>query len=55
MGDIVASIRLSEELHRKAREKCERENVTLSQILRRWVQEWVQDDPPEREEQPEAK
>jgi len=41
------TIRLPEELHRQAKEKCEREDITLSQIVRRALREWIEDPPDE--------
>jgi predicted HicB family RNase H-like nuclease len=43
------SIRVPEELYRKAKEKAEREDTTLSQVLRRCLREWVKDYAPEPE------
>ena len=52
MAEIKTSVRLPEELHRRAREKCRREDITLSQVIRRCLREWVRDDSPEQEDQP---
>lgn len=45
------TFRLPEELYQKAKEKCKQEDITLSQVLRRFLREWVKD-PPEEEEEP---
>lgn len=46
---VKTSFRLPEELHRKAQEVCKREDVTLSQVLRRLLKEWIE----EKEKPPE--
>jgi predicted HicB family RNase H-like nuclease len=45
------SFRLPEDLYEKAKEKARREDITLSQVLRRCLKEWVEEDPPEEPEQ----
>ena len=46
MTDPTVAFRVPEDLRRKALEKCKREDVTLSQVLRRCLREWLEDDPP---------
>ena len=46
------TVRIPEALKEKAKEKSEREDVTLSQVVRRALREWVEEDPPEEEEDP---
>jgi len=43
-------VRISEELHQQAKEKCKREDITLSQVIRRALREWVEDPPEEENE-----
>jgi predicted DNA-binding protein len=49
--DRRLTIRLPEELYQEAKEKSKREDITLSQVLRRALRKWVED-PPEEEEPP---
>jgi hypothetical protein len=44
------SFRLPEDLYEKAKEKARREDITLSQVLRRCLREWASEDPPEKRE-----
>jgi predicted DNA binding CopG/RHH family protein len=39
--------RLPSDLFEAARAKAEREDLTLAQVLRRFLREWVAQDPPE--------
>jgi hypothetical protein len=39
--------RLPTELFEAARAKAEREDLTLAQVLRRFLRDWVKEDPPE--------
>ena len=39
------TFRLPQELYEKAKEKAKREDITLSQVLRRCLREWVAEDP----------
>lgn len=41
------TFRLPQELYEKAKEKAKREDITLSQVLRRCLREWVAEDPPD--------
>ena len=50
--DRRLTIRLPEELYQKAKEKSKREDITLSQVLRRALRKWVEDPPEEQEELP---
>jgi predicted DNA-binding protein len=50
--DRRLTIRLPEELYQKAKEKSEREDITLSQVLRRALRKWIEDPPEEEEETP---
>jgi hypothetical protein len=43
--------RLPSELFEAARAKAEREDLTLAQVLRHFLREWVKEDPPEEPEQ----
>jgi len=43
--------RLPSELFAEARAKAEREDLTLAQVLRRFLREWVSEHPPEEQEQ----
>lgn len=45
------SVRLPEELYEKAKAKAKREDITLSQVVRRCLREWVSEDPLEAPEQ----
>ena len=47
------TFRLPQELYEKAKEKAKREDITLSQVLRRCLREWVAEDPPTRLEEKE--
>ena len=42
--------RLSSELYEAAQAKAEREDLTLAQVLRRFLRDWVQEDRPEEPE-----
>jgi hypothetical protein len=53
MGEVKTSFRMPEELYRKAQEKCQREDMTLSQVLRRLLKQWTEEDPPEGGKPPE--
>ena len=41
------SVRLPEELYERAKAKAKREDITLSQVVRRCLREWVKDPPEE--------
>ena len=43
--------RLPSELFKAARAKAEREDLTLAQVLRRFLRDWVKQDQPEAPEQ----
>jgi predicted DNA binding CopG/RHH family protein len=43
--------RLPSELFDAAKAKAEREDLTLAQVLRRFLREWVGEHPPEEHEQ----
>jgi predicted HicB family RNase H-like nuclease len=46
------TIKVSEDLHKRLREKALREGINLSQLLRNWLTEWVEgDEPPPKREQ----
>ena len=47
----MLTIRLPEELYQKAKAKSKREDITISQVLRRALRKWVED-PPEESEEP---
>ena len=50
MDEIKTSFRLPEDLHRKARAKCRRNDITLSQVIRRLLREWIAEDERAEEE-----
>ena len=43
--------RLPSELFEAARAKAVREDLTLAQVLRRFLREWIKDDAPDESEQ----
>jgi hypothetical protein len=49
MNGASITFRVPEERKTKAEAKCKREDITLSQILRRCLREWVKDEPPTKE------
>lgn len=50
MSDPTITFRVSQDLHEQAKAKAKREDVTISQVLRRYLREWVaQRDQPEEE------
>ena len=51
MEDPKISFRLPRDLYEKAKEKARREDVTLSQVLRRCLREWVREGPLEPEQE----
>jgi predicted HicB family RNase H-like nuclease len=51
MAETKITFRLPEDLYEKAKEKAKREDITLSQVLRRCLREWADKDPPEEPEQ----
>ena len=51
MEEPKLSFRLPRELYEKAKEKARREDITLSQVLRRCLKEWVGEDPLEPEQE----
>ena len=53
--DARYQFRLSRSLLDAALKKARREDLTLAQVLRRCVREWVGQDPPEREEEESPK
>ena len=46
-GQMSASItfRISQDLYEKAKVKAKREDITLSQVLRRYLRQWIKDSP----------
>lgn len=44
MGEARLTFRLPQELYDRAKAKAKREDITLSQVLRRCLREWVKDD-----------
>ena len=42
--------RLPSDLFEEAKAKAEREDLTLAQVLRRFLREWVDENPPEEPE-----
>ena len=49
--DVRLAIRISRELRDAATEKARREDLTVSQVVRRFLSRWVAEDPPEEPEQ----
>ena len=49
--DTVFRFRLPSELLQAAKEKARREDVTVAQVLRRCLREWVKDPPSETQEE----
>jgi hypothetical protein len=45
--DVRLGIRISRELRDAALEKARREDLTLSQVVRHFLRDWVAEDPPE--------
>jgi predicted HicB family RNase H-like nuclease len=45
------TFRLPQELYEKAKEKAKREDITLSQVLRRCLREWVAEERPDKLEE----
>ena len=52
MDDARITIRVPRDLYEQAKEKAKREDITLSQVLRRCLREWVENP---RKEGPEPK
>ena len=44
MNGAKITIRLPEELYEQAKAKAKREDITISQVLRRCLREWIADD-----------
>jgi len=55
MDDKKITFRLPQELYDRARAKAKREDITLSQVLRRCLRKWLQDDPPAKKDEQEDK
>ena len=51
MTETKITFRLPEDLYEMAKEKAKRDDITLSQVLRRCLREWVRYNPPEEPEQ----
>ena len=49
--DVRLAIRISRELRDAALEKARREDLTVSQVVRRFLKQWVTEDPPEEPKQ----
>jgi predicted DNA binding CopG/RHH family protein len=45
MEEARITIRVSRDLYEQAKEKARREDITLSQVLRRALKEWLKDPP----------
>ncbi|MBU0495884.1 MAG: BrnA antitoxin family protein [Chloroflexi bacterium] len=56
--DARISTRLPRELYERAKTKAQREDITLSQVIRRCLRDWVDNDPPpdppEEEQSPQT-
>jgi hypothetical protein len=53
--DVKLTIRIPLELREAAKEKAAREDLTLSQVIRHYLREWIKNDPPtdkQEEDQP---
>jgi len=46
MTDNKLTFRLPKELYDQAKARAKREDITLSQVLRRCLRQWVEDDSP---------
>ena len=46
IDDARLTLRVPQELYEQAKAKAEREDVTLSQVVRRFLREWVKDSQP---------
>ena len=44
MGEKRVTVRVPEDLHKKAREKAKEKDVTVSQVVRRALREFTKDD-----------
>jgi hypothetical protein len=44
MNGAKITIRLPKELYKQAKAKAKREDITISQVLRRCLREWIADD-----------
>jgi antitoxin component of RelBE/YafQ-DinJ toxin-antitoxin module len=50
MKDPTITFRVSQELYDKAKAKAKHEDITMSQVLRRYLRQWVaEDEQPEEE------
>ena len=43
-------IKVSDELHRKVREKALQDGINVSQLIRNWLTEWIGEEEKEEEE-----
>jgi antitoxin component of RelBE/YafQ-DinJ toxin-antitoxin module len=50
MRDPTITFRVSQELYDKAKTKAQREDVTISQVLRRYLRQWGAEDEQPKEE-----
>jgi antitoxin component of RelBE/YafQ-DinJ toxin-antitoxin module len=50
MSDPTITFRVSQELYDKAKAKAKRGDITLSQVLRRCLRQWVSEDRKPKEE-----
>lgn len=53
MKDARITIRVPQKLYDQAREKAQREDITLSQVLRRYLRQWIAEDKQPEERPPE--
>ena len=51
MDDARITIRVSRDLYERAKEKASREDITVSQVLRRCLRQWLEDPPKEDREE----
>jgi hypothetical protein len=49
------SVRIEADLLEAALKKAEAEDLTVSQVVRRFLRDWVKDDPPQEEEESQPK
>ena len=48
MGEKIVTVRVPEDLHKKAKKKAKEKDVTVSQVVRRALRAFTEDaDPPE--------
>jgi len=51
MPDPIITARIPQELYDKVKEKAKRDDITLSQVLRRLLREWIEEGERQKEKQ----